>query len=72
MRYIRLREGLSVRVDEIESVEKGELAMTSIVKTHHNTYQSNLPYDVLLELLSKEKSGQEALNILKEVGTFAG
>lgn len=72
MRYIEIADGVSVKVDEIESVSKGKTPFFSIVKTHHNIYQSNMPYSTLLQLLGAEvKKEQQVLNILKEVGTQA-
>ena len=78
MKYIEISEGLSVRVDEIEAVTSGEDTLTSIVKTHHTSYRSTFPYRVLLELLEhmqeepEDKMKQQELNILKQIGTFAG
>lgn len=71
MRFIRINDGVSVSVDEIESVSaKGDLK--SIVKTHHNVYESNLPYNALLELIQRQPAEKkEALNIIKELETPA-
>ncbi len=75
MKYIEIVEGLSIRVDAIEAVEKKE-DLTSIVRTQFNSYDSTFPYDVLLQLLEREeipeeKRKQEEFNILRETGIFS-
>ena len=77
MKYIELAEGISVRIEDIESVSKGEDDLTSIVKTQYNIYKSTFPYGVLLELLEsnqepEDKSREEEMNILKQIGVFSG
>ena len=78
--YIEIKDGVSVKMDDIVAVVRGSKELTSIVHTQYRTYDSTFPYEVLLELLqtSKEESGeikdilQKQLNIQKEIGTFAG
>ena len=76
MKFIEIKSGLSIRIDEIEAIGVGESPMVSKVYTHHTTYDSTFPYSVLLELLENSlKEGnieQQELNIMKEFGTFAG
>lgn len=82
LKYIEISEGLSVKIDEIEAVGYGNGDLTSKVYTHHNIYDSTFPYSVLVELLEANKEVDEneelkeiqskQLNILKEIGTFAG
>jgi hypothetical protein len=75
MKFIELRDGLSVCADEIEAVIRNEDGMTSTVYTTSNTYTSTFPYEVLLSLLerqSEEPEQKQELNILKTLGSFAG
>ena len=74
MEYIELRDGLSVKICEIEAVIRNEDVMTSTVYTSSNTYTSTFPYDVLLSLIEKkeEPREKEMLNIMKTIGTFSG
>jgi len=75
MEFIELREGLSVRIEEIEAVIRNADGMTSTVYTCNNNYESTFPYEVILSLIQqkKEEPGRkEELNILKTLGTFAG
>ena len=80
MKYIEISNGLSVKMDEIEAISQGTNELTSIIHTHHNTYDSTFPYSVLLELLEREQKEnteikdilQKQLNIQKEIGVFAG
>ena len=73
MRYIEVSDGISVAVDLIESVERNDDGLTSRVRIGNNIYNSTFPYEALLELLmEKEPEKQEALNILKTIGTFSG
>lgn len=80
MNYIEIADGLSIRIDEVEAIGKKD-EFTSIVYTHHNTFDSTFPYNVLLELLESsvdetqsknEKFEVPALNILKTQGFFGG
>jgi hypothetical protein len=76
MKYIEIKDGLSVKIDDIESIERNE-DFTCYVRTHHNTYDSTFPYMVLLELLERRDYGlqekeEKIMNIQKEIGTFAG
>jgi len=80
MKWIEINDGLSIKINDIEAIGYGNNNLTSKVYTHHNIYDSTFPYNVLLELISmKEPKENEALdmqrkqlNILKELGTFAG
>ena len=80
MKYIEIKEGLSIRVDEIEAIGLGDNDLTSMVYTHHNAYKSTFPYNVLLELLMAKTHEEEEssdrqkrqFNIMKEMGNFAG
>lgn len=78
MKFIEIAEGLSVRIDEIEAIGYGTTNMTSKVYTHHNIYDSTFPYGVLLDLLEnsqkepEDKTKEKELNILKEIGVYAG
>ena len=81
MRFIEIREGVSVDIDQIEVVEKKD-DLTSIVYTHHNAYETNFPYMALLQLLEMQgKEGNTAQDEtiknlqetwLKTTGTYAG
>lgn len=77
MKYLEITEGLSIRISEIEAIGSGKRELTSKVYTHHNVYDSSYPYKVLLELLEKnvgdeKEIDQQQLNIMKQMGTFAG
>ena len=73
MKYIEIKNGFSVRVDAIETIERKD-DLTSTIHTQFNSYDSAFPYLVLLQLLEKEeapeptKIEQETFNILKETG----
>lgn len=75
--FIEISDGISVRKDEVEAIERG-IGNTTVVHTHHQSYTSTFPYEVLLSLLEmKEKEPvsdiqQRAFNILKEQGNFSG
>lgn len=75
MEYLEIKEGLSIRVCEIEAVEVG-VGNTSIIHTHHKSYDSTFPYEVILQLLEireeKPQEEKQGMNILKEIGVFAG
>ena len=75
--FIEISDGFSVKIEEIEAVSQGEGMLTSFVHTHHNTYSSTFPYSVLLDLINKysvkeKEPERQQLNILKQIGTFAG
>lgn len=74
MQYIEISNGVSLCVDDIEAVIANPDGMTSTVRTSWNSYQSTFPYGVLLSLICKkdEPRHNEALNILKTIGSFAG
>lgn len=75
--YIEISDGISVRKDEVEAVERC-IGNTSVVHTHHQSYTSTFSYEVLLQLLEmKEKQPvsdiqQRTFNILKGQGNFSG
>lgn len=79
LKYIEIKEGLSVKVDDIEAVGYGDNEFTSRVYTHHNAYDSTFPYMVLLELLEisdanqgKEEREKAQFNIMKELTVQRG
>ena len=76
VKFIEIRDGLSVCIDEIEAIQKNENGMTCSVFVGTNTFQSTFPYSVLLSLLERqteeEPKEKEELNIFKTLGTFAG
>ena len=53
MRFIEIRDGVSIDIDEIEVVEKKD-EYTTTIYTHHNVYEANFPYMALLQLLAME------------------
>ena len=73
MKYIEISDGVSIKIDAIEAVERKD-DFTSTVHTQSNSYDSTFPYLVLLELLEKQsvpeptETGQKVLNILEETG----
>lgn len=54
MKFIEIREGLSVRKDEIISVEQLD-GMTSRINTESQSFESNFPYTTILMLLEKDR-----------------
>ena len=58
MRFIEIKDGVSIDIDQIEVVERKE-DLTSTVYTHHNVYETNINYNALLELLEKERTESE-------------
>jgi len=73
MKYIEIVDGISIRVDAIEAIERKD-DLTCVVRTQFNAYDSTFPYTTLLQLLGREeapapaKVEQEVVNILKETG----
>lgn len=73
MKYIEIVDGVSIRVDAIEVIERKD-DLTCVVRTQFNTYDSTFPYTTLLQLLEREKVPtpvkveEEVVNILKETG----
>ena len=59
MKFIEIAEGVSVKIEDIESVSVGQDELTSIVKTQYNVYKSTFPYGVLLQLLEREQEEPE-------------
>ena len=52
MKFIEVRDGFSIAIDEIQAIEKsGELF--SLVHTSKDVYESTWPYKVLLEIISR-------------------
>lgn len=76
MKYIEIAGGVSVRIDEIECILANDDQMTCTVNTTNNSYQSTFPYEVLIKLIEQpddeDKKEQEELNILKQIGVYAG
>lgn len=58
MNYIEVKEGLSIRVDEIEAVERVD-EYNCTIYTHHNLYASTFPYMTLLSLIEGQKEDKE-------------
>ena len=73
MKYIEIVDGVSIRLDAIEAIERKD-DLTCVVRTQFNTYDSSFPYTTLLQLLEREevpapiKIEEEVVNILKETG----
>ena len=71
--YVEIAKDLSIRIEAIESIKKKN-DLTSIVRTQSNSYDSTLPYPVLLQLLEREGTQeskgieQKGFNIMKELG----
>ena len=57
MKYIEIKDGLSILKENIEAVE--ETVEGCIVHTSHNSYPSTFPYRSLLELLEIEIKKEE-------------
>ena len=81
MRFIEIREGISIDINEIEAIEDKD-KLNSKIYTHHNTYTSTFPRTALIQLIEKHKGGQSSPGqsskddlmkaFLKNFGTFAG
>jgi len=50
MKFITLRQGLKVNIDEIEAVEQLEDGMV-VVKTQNNVYRTDFTFQNILQLL---------------------
>jgi len=76
MNYIEIVDGVSIRIDAIESIERKD-DLTCVVRTQANSYDSTFPYTLLLQLIERKEMPEptetetQTLNILKEVGTPA-
>ena len=70
MKYIEIREGLSIAADKIEAVEY-LTELTCKVITKFQSYEANFPYLVLLQLLEerdeeRDKKVEQINNIMKQ------
>ena len=66
MRFIEVKEGVSIDIDQIESLEKKD-DFTTTVYTHHHVYEASFPYMALLQLLEMETQNiQESQNKQQE------
>lgn len=75
MKFVRIAEGVSVNVEEIQAVTANFDNLTSTVTVGGVNYQSTLPYDLLLDAIEKRiKGGPQArqLRILETLGSYAG
>ena len=50
MKFITLRQGLKVNIDEIEAVEQLEDGMV-VIKTQNNVYRTDFTFQNILQLL---------------------
>lgn len=79
MKYITIKEGLTINAHEIEAIEEVD-EMESKVYTHHREYTSTLSRETILTLImqpDKEEKDEEKLKnnanaFLERAGTFAG
>jgi len=68
LRFLQVKEGLSIVVDDIKMIKKtGDL--TTKVHTISNVYEIPIPYDILISKLQEGEEGiTDVLNIIKETG----
>jgi len=57
--YIELKEGLSIKISDIEGVSRYDEVVSpelhSMVYTHHHQYTSTFPYETLVAILSQKE-----------------
>jgi len=79
MEFIEVDEGFSIKVSEIEAIERID-DLNCAIYTHHNRYEMGFPYKTLLDLLSlhtgESDSMRETMKSLKgfleQSGHFVG
>ena len=71
MRFIEIKEGVSVDIDQIEVLERKD-DFTTTIYTHHNVYEANFPYMTLLQLLETEEKPQEAQTRINQFEQYWG
>ena len=60
MKFIQIRNGLSVRKSDIESVERVDVFKSKII-TRFNEYEVGFPYDTILKFLEMEGVDEKAV-----------
>lgn len=77
MKYIEVKDGICVATDKIEAITK-LTELTSLVYVESGMqYEANFPYNVLIDILERDKDVQEVaseklINHLKFGQAFAG
>lgn len=79
MRFLEIREGFSVNIDNIEAIETKD-EFTSTIHTKFNTHIANFPYITLLRILEgetkeepqKQRVMEKFEAVLDHSGHFAG
>ena len=54
MRYIEIQEGITLKVDCIEGIEKIDDVKCKVY-THHHTYEALLPYQTLVSIIKYQE-----------------
>ena len=74
MKFIKLK-GISINVEAIEAIEKIDEFHCRVI-TRDNTYTSDFPYQVMIDLLESGKTLEQDLkeikNVVNTLGHFAG
>lgn len=66
MKFIEIREGISVRKDEIVSVERQENGVSRIT-TENQSFESNFPYETILKILEMDGIEEKLVNRMNVV-----
>ena len=77
MKLIEIKDGISINIDKIESVHKTDNQLGCVVKAGFEVYEAELPYDVLITMLSEDKDKKEEMlermyRVMQTQGSFAG
>lgn len=74
MKFLEVRDGVSVKVDKIVAVERGDTELTSKVVTPSGTFDSGFPYITLLSILEgeHEKESERKEGVLREISQKVG
>ena len=74
MKYLEIKEGLSIKVEEIEAIERVD-EYNCTIYTNHNLYASTFPYMTLLSIVEnaneeKEKEDMQMKQNIKQLATY--
>lgn len=61
MRYLEIRQGLTIKMSEVEAIEKKDEITTSIY-TKNRSYETNIPYEALKDIIQSGNDGNEQQN----------
>ena len=73
MKFIEINKGLCINASTIRSIESKDDNLSCVVKTESTTYTANVPYEILIRMLSEDSKKLEKIyRIMQTQGNFAG